>query len=157
MLVFTVTSLNGIDKMAKKVATPHLFLLQETEKHYSKFQRMIGLKRCLSAAQRLRPTTEPDPLEMALRKELGAGETAAITLAYKSHADLVILDDLQARLVACAMGLRITGTLGVLLAANHKSLLPDIVPAIQKLQQCGFRISDTLLQKMSDLANHNNQ
>jgi len=56
MLVFTVTSLNGIDKMAKKVATPHLFLLQETEKHYSKFQRMIGLKRCLSAAQRLRPT-----------------------------------------------------------------------------------------------------
>jgi len=102
-------------------------------------------------------TTEPDPLEMALRKELGAGETAVITLAYKSHADLVILDDLQARLVACAMGLRITGTLGVLLAANHKSLLPDIVPAIQKLQQCGFRISDTLIQKMSDLANHNNQ
>jgi len=57
MLVFTVTSLNGIDMMAKKVATPHLFLLQETEKHYSKFKPMIGLRRCLSAAQRLRPTT----------------------------------------------------------------------------------------------------
>ena len=97
--------------------------------------------------------TEPDPVEMALRRELGAGETAAITLAYKSHADLIILDDLQARLVADAMGLRCTGTLGVLLAANHKNFLPDIALAIQKLQQCGVRISDTLLQKMSDLAN----
>ena len=44
--------------------------------------------------------TEPDPPEMVFRKELGAGETAAITLAYKTAADLVILDD-PARAFGC--------------------------------------------------------
>ena len=63
---------------------------------------------------------------MALRKELGAGETAAITLAHASGADLVILDDLQARLVAEGLGLKVTGTLGILVAAKQKELLRDL-------------------------------
>ncbi len=38
-----------------------------------------------------------DPPEMMLRKELGDGETAVITLALRINADLVVLDDLAAR------------------------------------------------------------
>lgn len=88
---------------------------------------------------------EPDPTDMALRKELGAGETAAIVLAYKTKADLVILEDLQARLVADGLGLAITGTLGVLVAAYKKGMIADLSAALADLQTTGFRISPKLL------------
>ena len=85
-------------------------------------------------------TTEPDPPEIILRKDLGTGETAVIALALKTSADLVILDDLQARLVASSLGLNLTGTLGVMLAAHEAGYLADIKDALQHLVQAGFRV-----------------
>jgi uncharacterized protein len=94
--------------------------------------------------------TEPDPPEMVLRRELGAGETAAVSLAHASGADLVVLDDLQARLVAQGLGLTVTGTLGILLAAQQKGLLDDLPGALKRLQDAGFRISTELLKTITD-------
>ncbi len=71
-------------------------------------------------------TTLEDPPEMLLRKELGSGETAVIALALRMKADLTILDDLAARNVAAELGLKVTGTLGVLLAAYRKGLLDNL-------------------------------
>jgi predicted nucleic acid-binding protein len=88
---------------------------------------------------------------MALRKELGAGETAVLALAYKSGADLVILDDLQARLVAAELGLKITGTLGVLLAAHQQGLEPNLPQALTDLQAAGFHVGSMLLEKFRTL------
>jgi len=91
--------------------------------------------------------TEPDPSDMNWRRELGAGETAAITLAVKTRADLVILDDLPARLVAQAQGLTITGTLGILLAAQEAGFVADVKELFRALQDAGFRIPASLLEK----------
>jgi predicted nucleic acid-binding protein len=91
--------------------------------------------------------TEPDPPEMNLRRELGAGETAVLALAVKTHADLVILDDLPARLVAQTQGLAITGTLGVLIAAQQAGFLSNVKEMFHKLQDSGFRIPAALLEK----------
>jgi predicted nucleic acid-binding protein len=71
--------------------------------------------------------TEPNPKSSSLRPELGRGETAAITLAYESQADLIVLDDLQARLVAAGLGIRVTGTIGILLAAKKNGFGPAVV------------------------------
>ena len=57
-----------------------------------------GLSDTLACAEWI--ITEPDPVESVLRRELGDGEMATIALAYRTAADLVVLDDLQARLVA---------------------------------------------------------
>lgn len=89
--------------------------------------------------------TAEDPPEMVLRKELGAGETAVIALAVKTKADLVILDDLAARNVAAELGLNVTGTLGVLLAAHKKGYLSDLQGAVSALRTSGFRISDQMI------------
>jgi predicted nucleic acid-binding protein len=91
--------------------------------------------------------TEPDPVEMVLRRELGAGETAAIALAVRSRADLVILDDLQARFVAQAQGLALTGTLGVLIAAARAGYLADLKGSFRQLQEAGFRIPAVLMKE----------
>jgi uncharacterized protein len=89
--------------------------------------------------------TVDDPPEMVLRKELGAGETAVIALALKTKADLVILDDLAARNVAVELGLPVTGTIGVLLAAHQKGNLPDLQGVVNSLKSSGFRISDAVI------------
>ena len=90
--------------------------------------------------------TLPDPGEAGYRPELGAGETAAIALALDRQATLVLLDDLAARNVAAELGLSMSGTLGVLLAATRKGLLDDIEPALKDLMDAGFHMSEELLQ-----------
>lgn len=81
---------------------------------------------------------------MAFRRELGSGETAAITLAYLTKADVVVLDDLQARLVARQLGLRLTGTLGILLASRAAGLIDDLPKEITQLENSGFRVAPQL-------------
>jgi len=93
-------------------------------------------------------TIEPDPPMMQLRKELGAGETAAITLAYQINAGLIILDDLAARLVAQELGLRVTGTIGILFAAKEKRLITDVNIHFKALQDAGFHLPSHIVARV---------
>jgi predicted nucleic acid-binding protein len=88
--------------------------------------------------------TVDDPAEAVFRKELGAGETAAIVLAKKLNADLVILDDIAARNVAISLDLTVSGTLGVLAAAFRKGYLPSLEKALDELGNLGFRMSKSI-------------
>lgn len=90
--------------------------------------------------------TVEDPPEMVLRKELGAGETAAIALAVRENADWILLDDLAARLVAEELKLQVIGTLGILMTACDKGLLESAYESAKALQNVGFRVSNELLE-----------
>jgi predicted nucleic acid-binding protein len=72
---------------------------------------------------------------------LGAGESEVLTLALESSDAIVILDDLLARQVAHSLGVRLTGTLGLLLDANRAGLIARIEPALDTLQSLRFRLS----------------
>jgi predicted nucleic acid-binding protein len=89
--------------------------------------------------------TVEDPPEMVLRKELGAGETAAIALAVREHADLILLDDLAARLVAEELRLNVMGSLGILLAAHTRGLLDSAYQSALDMERAGFRVSKPLM------------
>ena len=93
-------------------------------------------------------SVEPDPAEMAFRRELGAGESAVLALALITRADLVVLDDLQARLVAAELNLRTTGTLGILVAAQQRGLIQDSRAEARRLQAAGFRIHPELIDAL---------
>ena len=95
-------------------------------------------------------TVDPDPAGMTFRRELGAGESAVLSLALATKADLVVLDDLQARLVAAELNLRTTGTLGILVAAQQRGLIPNVRDEARKLQAAGFRIHPTLMDALPD-------
>jgi predicted nucleic acid-binding protein len=57
----------------------------------------------------------------------------------------LLLDDRRGRLAALTMGVNIIGTLGVLLVAKRKGLIPVIAPEIERLQtQVGFRLREEL-------------
>lgn len=72
---------------------------------------------------------------------LGAGEQAVLALALATPNALVLLDDGRARRVGQALGLRMTGTVGVLARARREGLVPRLAPLLDRLATLGFRLS----------------
>ena len=68
---------------------------------------------------------------------LHAGERDAIWLALNVHADAVLLDERHGRQEAENRGLKVIGTLGVLVAAHHRGL----IDLRARLMRCGKRAS----------------
>lgn len=73
--------------------------------------------------------------------DLGPGETQVLMLALESSDTFVVLDDALARQLAEALGLRLTGTLGLLLDAKRAGLLPAVGPLLDRLQALRFRLA----------------
>lgn len=78
---------------------------------------------------------------------LDKGEREAILLAQELSADLLLVDDKQARQAALKQGIIITGTLGILDKAAREGLI-NLKNVITALEQTSFRISDDLIQKL---------
>ena len=80
------------------------------------------------------------------RARLHAGEVEVMILAQEEpKADLLIIDDNAAKKTAKYLGLKVTGTLGVLLQAKKKGCILEISPLLKKLKECGFYVNDTVI------------
>ena len=72
---------------------------------------------------------------------LGAGEREALALALATPNALLLLDDGHARRYGQLLGLRMTGTVGVLARATREGLVPRLAPLLDCLDALGFRLS----------------
>ena len=86
---------------------------------------------------------------LSFKIKLKSLKTVLIFLWKKSliqKADLLLMDERKERMVAKQMGLTITGTVGILLQSFDEGLLnaDEIRESINKLKECGIRISDSL-------------
>jgi len=80
-------------------------------------------------------------IALPLVTDLGPGETEALMLLLEEKDAVGILDDALARRVASTLGLKYTGTLGVLLDAKHLGIIPAITPFLDELDSLGFRLA----------------
>ena len=83
-------------------------------------------------------------IELQNQKSLHLGECATIVLAQELHAEQVILDDNAARQEAIARGLPVIGTVGILLIAKNRLIIPKVKPILDNLRVQGTRISQSL-------------
>jgi len=88
----------------------------------------------------------------ALRESLGLGEAEVIAVAAAHPGTVAILDDERARAACRAMGVALTGTLGVLLRAKREGRLPSLSDALDALDAIGFRLSPELKAEARKLA-----
>lgn len=79
------------------------------------------------------------------------GEAEAIALA-QERGWRIILDDRRARAVAVRLGVRIIGTVGVLVRARQRGVVAALRPLLDSLELGGFHISPALRQEALRLA-----
>jgi predicted nucleic acid-binding protein len=94
-----------------------------------------------------------NPLPVQLRENvLGRGETEAIALYWEKSADYLLVDEDKGRRFAKANGITIIGSLGILLLAKEKNLIPAVKPFIHILRASNIRIAEFLYQSILRLA-----
>ncbi len=87
-----------------------------------------------------------------LKTQMDGGEAETIALAMELDDIILILDDKKARRVAQQIGLKVIGTVGMLLRAKQQEVIPEISPLLTALLQVDFRISDAIVQEALRLA-----
>jgi predicted nucleic acid-binding protein len=82
--------------------------------------------------------------QRVLEASVDKGEASAIALAVELVDCLLIIDDLKGRNLADAIGIKITGTFGVILEAKLSGKINLVKPLLAKIKQTDFRLSDNL-------------
>jgi len=84
-------------------------------------------------------------LVKALEKDLDSGESEAITLAVEDNADVLLLDDKSARLIAANLGLNIVG---ILIWAKKEGIIKQLSKELENLREkANFRMSEDLIKR----------
>lgn len=87
-------------------------------------------------------------LVKALEKDLDSGESEAITLAVEDNADVLLLDDKSARLIAANLGLNIVGIVGILIWAKKEGIIKQLSKELENLREkANFRMSEDLIKR----------
>jgi predicted nucleic acid-binding protein len=79
-----------------------------------------------------------------LELQIDKGESSAIALALEIPESTLILDDFKARKIAEGLGLKMTGTLGIIIKAKLNNLIPSVRPIFEKIKKTNFRISEEI-------------
>jgi predicted nucleic acid-binding protein len=84
----------------------------------------------------------------AVSASIGPGEREVISLGLDLGAGLLILDEQPARLLARSLGLRVIGTVGLLLAGKERGLLSSIRPELDRLLAVRFFMDQDLYDRV---------
>jgi predicted nucleic acid-binding protein len=79
------------------------------------------------------------------KTQLHEGEVEVMILAQEVNADLVIIDDANAKKHAKYLKLPVTGTLGVLIKAKQNGYVDKLKPILQMMVENGIYISQDLI------------
>lgn len=88
-----------------------------------------------------------------LEASLDKGEASAIAYAIEQNDCLLIIDDLKGRKYAEQLGIKITGTLGVIIDAKLSGHINSVRPLLDKIKKTDFRLTSELERKTLEKSN----
>lgn len=101
-----------------------------------------------------RKQPQNDSLIQRLKYELDIGESESIALAIEMQADLVLLDERDARNIAAIYKLNTTGVVGLLLRAKNEQHIKSVKEYLDRLKNdAGFWLDEFFYHKILELAN----
>lgn len=70
-----------------------------------------------------------------------------LTWGYVNYGTEVIIDDLAGRRCAEALGIPVRGTLGIVLTAKKRGLIPSARPILEQLRLSGMYLSEKVINQ----------
>jgi predicted nucleic acid-binding protein len=92
--------------------------------------------------------SQPTAIEPFLVNALDSGEAAVVSMALVEKIPLVCIDEAAGRRVARLSGLRLTGSLGILLRGKKEGLVPSLRAATQRMIAQGIWVSPELIARV---------
>jgi predicted nucleic acid-binding protein len=102
-------------------------------------------RKALEAGWGVRQAPAAIPPEL-LEWSLGPGETAVLALGRQRTSSTVLLDDAAARSCAKALGLSLLGTLGVVLRAKKRGLIPSAADVLRAIRAAGLHVDERTIR-----------
>ena len=136
-----VRRLNLLEKLFRKIVVPEAVWKEVV------VEGKPGRKEILGAEFMYLKKASNRGLVALLEEFVDRGEAEAIALALELNADLLLIDDRDARNLAKKLGLKAMGTLGVLALAKYRGLVQEVKPIIDELVKSGFWISKKILEE----------
>lgn len=138
-------SLTCLDALFEEVRVPHAVFEECTVPGKPKAER---LERYLRDK-----VTDVDLATLVIAATgLGQGELEAMALYKKLKADRLLVDDNRARKIARLNGIEIVGSVGVLLLARERELIPSIRPRLEEIRAAGIHLGPEILSEALRLA-----
>jgi len=104
----------------------------------------------LASGLEVRPVSDRGAVEI-LRAFLDGGEAEAIQLARELQATIII-DERRGRRIAKSLGLKVRGTLGILLELKRKRSIDSVKPFIDRMFERGYYLSEELVATVLRIA-----
>jgi predicted nucleic acid-binding protein len=79
-----------------------------------------------------------------IEAHIDKGEASAIALAIEYQDCTLIIDEQKGRKFAIALGLKITGSFGVIIECKLSGHIPSVKPILSKIKQTNFRFTESL-------------
>jgi len=86
--------------------------------------------------------------QQILEASVDKGEASAIALALELIDCLLIIDDLKGRNLAEQLGVKVTGTFGLIIEAKISGYIESVKPLLEKIKQTNFRLSKDLEERI---------
>ncbi len=80
--------------------------------------------------------------------DLGSGETAVLSYALENPDWTAILDDAAARKCAVSFGIKVRGSLAIVILAKKRGLIPLANQMLRTMQEVGLRLDDKTIQQV---------
>lgn len=88
-----------------------------------------------------------------LEASLDRGEASAIAYAIEQRDCLLIIDDYKGRKYAEQLGIKITGTLGIIIDAKLHGHIHSVRPLLDKIKRTDFRLTNDLERRALEKSN----
>jgi len=88
------------------------------------------------------------PVPPDFLRDLDPGEREAIALTIQLGANFLVIDDLPGRHAAMSLGLRVIGSLGLLVRAKQSNLIGEVRPLMDAMISHGLYASEELYRRI---------
>ena len=134
-------------EMYGEIVIPQAVFDEVTRKNDDARRRILGASWIV--VERVR-----DDVDRRMYKaRLHDGEVEVMILAQEYGPDhLVIIDDNAARRTAEYLGLKLTGTMGILIKAKELGFIDDVMPVVHRMEHEGIYFSMSLIERVRRLS-----